>query len=459
MKKQFTLLFSITALLFASCGSDKSENIDPPATGTEVVVGQANESGGPLPSTITANTTWTANNKYLLKGFVYVPDGVTLTIEPGTVIKGDNKSKGTLIISRGAKIIAQGTADKPIVFTSNFPKGQRKAGDWGGLIILGKAPVNATEDKLKVEGGLTVPAGTTLNQFGGDNAADNSGILKYVRVEFAGVEYSTDNEINGVTLGGVGSGTQISYVQVYRSGDDAFEWFGGTVNADHLVATGTWDDDFDTDNGFAGKVQFGIVQRNPAYRDKSESNGFESDNDGNGTARTPQTKAVFSNITIIGPMNGTGNTIHEYFKHGAQIRRNSSQSIVNSLFVGFPIGVYIDDTKGTATSLNYIAGSLMFKDNIIAGCPEPVKATNALIKPQIESNNSILTNIADAKVADAYKFNATPSFLLAAGSPALTGANFSGISGFQTVAYRGAFDQTNDWTKTWTTWNAEQNDY
>ncbi|WP_018627682.1 hypothetical protein [Niabella aurantiaca] len=459
MKKQVTLLFSVATLLFASCGSDKGDTIDPPKTGTEIVVGQASGSGDPLPSTITANTTWTANNKYLLKGFVYVADGATLTIEPGTVIKGDNKSKGTLIIARGGKIIAQGTADKPIVFTSNFPKGQRKAGDWGGLILLGKAPSNTTADKSKVEGGLTVPTGTTLNEYGGDNPADNSGILKYVRVEFAGVEYSTDNEINGITFGGVGSGTQVSYVQVYRSGDDAIEWFGGTVNADHLVATGTWDDDFDTDNGYSGKVQFAIAQRNPAYRDKSESNGFESDNDGNGSTRTPQTKAVFSNVTIIGPMNGTGNTIHEYFKHGAQIRRNSSLSIVNSVFVGFPIGVYIDDTKGTATSLNYLAGSLMFKNNIIAGCPEPVKTTNPVIKPQIESNNAVLATIAEAKVADAYKFNATPSFLLAAGSPALTGANFDGISGFQAVAYKGAFDQTNDWTKTWTTWNAEQNEY
>ncbi|SDD82159.1 hypothetical protein [Niabella drilacis] len=459
MKKQFTLLFGIATLFFASCGNDKGDSIDPPKTGTEIVVGQADGSGSPLPSTITTSTTWTANNKYLLKGFVYVPDGVTLTIEPGTIIKGDNKSKGTLIIAKGGKIIAQGTADKPIVFTSNFPKGQRKAGDWGGLILLGKAPVNLPEDKLKIEGGLTVPTGTTLNQYGGTNPADNSGVLKYVRVEFAGVEYSTDNEINGITFGGVGSGTQVSYVQVYRSGDDAFEWFGGTVNADHLIATGTWDDDFDTDNGFSGKVQFGISQRNPLYRDKSESNGFESDNDGNGSIATPQTKGVFSNMTIIGPMDGTGNTIHEYFKHAAQIRRNSSLSIVNSLFVGFPIGVYIDDTKGTATSLNYLAGSLVFKNNIIAGCPEPVKTTNAVIKPQIESNNSILATIAEAKVADAYKFNATPSFLLAAGSPALTGANFDGLSGFQAVAYKGAFDQNTDWTRTWSTWNAEQNEY
>ncbi|GAB3424045.1 hypothetical protein [Niabella aquatica] len=458
MKKQLILLFSLFALALASCG-DKDNGIDPvPSTGEEIVVGQADASGGPLASVIDKNTTWTANNKYILKGFIYVANGATLTIEPGTVIKGDKASKGTLIITRGSRIMANGTVNKPIVFTSAVAKGNRKQGDWGGLILLGKAPVNIS-GTAKVEGGLTVPTGTTYNEYGGTDAADNSGVLKYVRVEFAGVEYSTDNEINGITFGGVGSGTTVSYVQVYRSGDDAFEWFGGTVNADHLIATRTWDDDFDTDNGFSGRVQFCIAQREPNTADKSDSNGFESDNDGNGSTNAPQTKSVFSNVTIIGPMNGSGNTINDYFKNGAQIRRNSSQSIINSLFVGYPIGVYIDDTKGTATSNNFSAGTLVFKNNIIAGSTTPIKATNTAIIAQLTTDNTVLTNVADAKVADAYKFNAKPGFLLGSGSPALTGASFTGFTGFQSVAYRGAFNGSDDWTSGWATWDAENTDY
>lgn len=451
----------MVALFFASCG-DKDKNIDtPPPTKTDtVIVGQADGSGGPAASKISVNTTWTANKKYLLKGFVYVEPGVTLTIEPGTVIFGDKLSKASLIIPRGAKIMAQGTADKPIVFTSYMAKGNRKTGDWGGIILLGKAPNNLASGKNIIEGGLTTPTGgSDWNVHGGTDANDNSGVLKYVRIEFAGVEYSSNNEINSLTMGSVGAGTTISYVQVYAGGDDSFEWFGGTVNADHLVSVKAWDDDLDTDNGFSGKIQFALVQRNPSAFDVSGSNGFESDNDADGTTNMPQTKAIFSNITVIGPLNGTGNIVDAKFQHGAQIRRNSSQSVVNSMFVGYPIGVYIDDTKGTATSLSYKSGSLLFKNNVIAGCPIPVKATDATIVATLTTDNTILANVADAKVTDAFKFNAKPNFLLATGSPALTGASFAGITGFQTVAYRGAFDGTNDWTAKWTNWDAENTDY
>ncbi|RZK89379.1 MAG: T9SS C-terminal target domain-containing protein, partial [Hymenobacter sp.] len=158
---------------------------------------------------ITANTTWTSNNIYLLQGFVFVESGVTLTIQPGTIIKGDLTSKGTLTIKQGGKIDARGTASNPIVFTSNQPAGQRARGDWGGLIILGKAtqniPASATAPLPSIEGGLPVADGT----FGGTDDADNSGFLQYVRIEFPGIAFSTDNEINGLTLGGVGSGTTI----------------------------------------------------------------------------------------------------------------------------------------------------------------------------------------------------------------------------------------------------------
>ncbi len=213
MKKlsSFVKLFIFGALLtgFTACNKeDEDDIITPPTGGTETITGS-----------ITANTTWRAGNKYVLTGFVYVESGATLTIEPGTIIKGDKPTKGSLIVKPGAKIIAVGTQDKPIVFTSNQAAGQRAAGDWGGLVLLGKAPVNKTPAYVE---------GENVSQFGGTDPADNSGQLKYVRIEFAGIAFETDKEINGLTFGGVGSGTQVDYVQVSYSGDDAYEWFGGT---------------------------------------------------------------------------------------------------------------------------------------------------------------------------------------------------------------------------------------
>ncbi|MCH5689969.1 hypothetical protein LWM68_40530 [Niabella sp. W65] len=370
MKKNVAILLLAVSGFFAACG-DKDNSVEPPKPTEVVVVGA--DVASPTPSVISANTTWTADKKYLIKGFVYVEPGVTLTIEPGTVIHGDKQSQGTLIITKGAKINAAGTAQRPIVFTSNMAVGNRKAGDWGGIIILGNAPVN--QGTAKIEGGLTFPAGKdSYVVYGGNDAADNSGTLTYVRVEFAGVAFSLNNEINSLTFGGVGSGTRVSYVQVYAAGDDAYEWFGGTVNADHLVSVKTLDDDLDTDFGFSGKVQFALVQRNPSAFDISGSNGFESDNDGDGSTKTPLTGAIFSNVTVVGPLNGTGNTVDPLFQHGAQIRRNSSQSVINSVFVGYPIGVYIDDTKGTPTSGNYTSGKLLFQKQCYRRQPDPVQS-------------------------------------------------------------------------------------
>ena len=171
---------------------------------------------------------------YLLSGFVYVEDGATLNIEPGTIIRGEKDTKGSLIITRGSKINALGTVDQPIVFTSNEPEGARNYGDWGGLIILGDAPINVPGGIAVIEGGVDTPEGD--GTYGGANAADNSGSLIYVRIEYPGIPFVAGNEINGLTCGGVGSGTVIDHVMVSRSGDDAFEFFGGTVNAKYLIA-------------------------------------------------------------------------------------------------------------------------------------------------------------------------------------------------------------------------------
>lgn len=217
---------------------------------------------------------------YLLKGWVYICDGATLTIEPGTVIKGDKGTKAALIAERGGRLVAQGTAAEPIVFTSAQPAGERRPGDWGGIILCGRARNNQTE--MTIEGG-------PRSKHGGDDDADDSGVLSYVRCEFAGYPFQTDMEINGITFGSVGSGTKLDHIQVSYSNDDSYEWFGGTANAEYLVAYHGWDDDFDTDNGFSGKVQFCLAVRNPKLADQSVSNGFESDNCSTGADMQPFT--------------------------------------------------------------------------------------------------------------------------------------------------------------------------
>ncbi|WP_158824935.1 hypothetical protein [Mucilaginibacter lacusdianchii] len=476
MKKPLLIALLGLSLFATSCSKNNSDEdfttTNPPVTNTGNVVEVSGD--------ISANTTWTADKIYLLKGFVYVTNGATLTVEPGTIIKGDKASKATLVVTRGAKIMAVGTADKPIVFTSNVASGGRREGDWGGIILLGKAPVNQGSN-VGIEGGLTPTGGgdaAKYIQYGGSDAADNSGKLKYVRIEFGGIPFSVDNEINGLTMGGVGNGTEIDYVQVYRSGDDSFEWFGGTVNAKHLLSIGAWDDDFDTDFGFSGKIQFALAQRYPLVADQSGSNGFESDNDGNGSALTPKTSAVFSNITVVGPLAAAGTKINGFFQHAAQIRRNSSISTFNSIFAGFPEGIYFDDESkaglSKATSTNYTNGDLMFKNNLIYGCnikSNEVKGTNkADFETKLRAENSFVADsYAALLIADPYRYPAdivaasanpgAPNFTVKAGSPAETGAAFTDTKlndtfFDKTVAYKGAFGTT-DWSAGWAVYNPQ----
>lgn len=425
-----------------------------------------------LEGRITSNRTLKAQYTYKLRGLVYVTNGAILTIEPGTKIVGETGKEGGLIITRGTKIIADGTVDKPIVFTSEAATPQR--GDWAGLVLLGQAPTNSSFNGVQgvgaVEGGVNNSDG--LGLFGTPSNLqqipfDNSGILRYVRIEYAGYAFLPDNEINGLTLGGVGSGTIIDHVQVSYSNDDSYEWFGGTVNCKHLISFRTLDDDFDTDNGFAGKVQFGISLRDSSVADISKSEAFESDNDANGSSLTPQTSAVFSNMTIMGPKATLSNTGNSLFVWGAQIRRNSSLSIFNSIIMGYPKGLFIDATKGTPTD-NNIPASLFVQNTIIAGCPNPVvfdRGTNANAPVHgtwtqtdiidwfntAAYGNSILTNCSDVKLNAPFNYTA-PDFNPGAGSPAASGASFANakLAGFENVNYIGACSSTDTWWKTWT---------
>ncbi len=475
MKKQLIYLTLLVATIFASCKSTSNDPTPTPLPTSNVVE---------VTGDIKTSTTWSADKIYLLKGFVYVIDGATLTIEPGTIIKGDKVSKGSLVITRGSKINASGTVDKPIVFTSNQPAGSRSTGDWGGLIILGKALVNQGE--VIIEGGLTPTTGTDAaakakyTTYGGTDIADNSGTLKYVRFEYGGVPFAPDNEINGLTLGGVGSGTTMDYIEVYRAGDDSIEWFGGSVNAKHLLSIGALDDDFDTDFGFSGNVQYALAQRYPTIADVSGSNGFESDNDGNGSNLTPVTSCTFSNVTIIGPRWAAAN-INANYQHAAQIRRSSSLSAYNSMFVDCVEGVYIDDTKivagGVKTSDRLLGANptLFFKNNLIYNCNSKttqIKA-DATILAALTTKFSTDGNVVDAALkgsdvmVDPYKLSSdfasagTPNFL--GKGTALTGAAFTDakVSGsfFDKVTFRGAFDATTNWTAGWASFDPQSLPY
>ena len=419
---------------------------------------------------------------YTLKGWVYVAAGAELTIEPGTVIRGDKQTKSALIVERGGKLIAEGTASQPIVFTSGEAKGQRKPGDWGGLILCGKAPNNAGDQQI--EGG-------PRSHHGGTDAADNSGVLSYVRIEFAGYPFETDKEINGLTLGSVGSGTRIDHVQVSYSNDDSFEWFGGTVDCRHLVAFNGWDDDFDTDNGFSGRVQFGLSVRHPQIADKSQSNSFESDNDANGSTAAPFTSAVFSNITMIGPKavdekfqnstdyinggdyfpnNGSG---MGKFQSAMQIRRGSRLNCYNSVAIGWPIGLIIDGEKGD-TPEQAAAGTmkmqgLWFADMDITGSDKnksyedkqddgttPSRSTlffNSWGNHSVSAQDLLLSGAGSITGLNA-------NFMPTAASPLCMGADFKGLdSWFTAVSYAGAFSPTDNWLKGWTNFDPNHTDY
>ena len=377
---------------------------------------------------ITTNTVWTKNNVYLLNGWVYVKSGATLTIEPGTVIRGDKTNKASLIIEQGAKLIANGTVSEPIVFTSNQPAGGRGYGDWGGVILCGKAPINQTGGTAIIEGGV----GST---YGGTDAADNSGSLQYVRIEFAGIAFALNNEINGLTCGGVGSGTTIDYVQVSYSGDDSFEWFGGTVNCKHLIAYRGWDDEFDTDNGFSGMIQYAVGLRDPQVADQSQSNGFESDNDATGSLNNPTTSAIFSNVSLYGPLVTPTTTINSLFGRAAHIRRNSKLQVYNTVFAGWPIGLYID---GITTQANAVANDLKVRNCVIAGMTTnfsvpasqtwDAAAENAWYNTTAFKNATFTANT-ELGVTDPFNLDA-PKFNLTAGSILNTKSNWDNTTGF-----------------------------
>ena len=464
MKRLLLLAFTATVIV---TGCRKIE-VDDNGTG-----GGSNSGGTPdnllLSGRINTDKTLETGKTYKLRGIVYVVDGAKLTIQPGAVIQGEKSSRGTLVVTRGTQILASGTPEKPIIFTSDAANPQR--GDWGGIVILGRAKTNASFNGVagvgEIEGGVNNAEG--LGLYGGADDNDNSGILKYVRIEYAGYAFLPDKELNGLTFGGVGRGTILDHIQVSYANDDSFEWFGGSVDGKYLIAYKGLDDDFDMDNGFSGRVQFGIAFRDSSIADISGSNGFEVDNDAAGSNGQPQTSAVFSNITLIGPRATATHVGNSNFGRGAHTRRNSAISIFNSIIMGWPRGWNLDGSTGTPADLNYSSATprAFVSNTILAGNNTQLAYTASTSSPtgwtttdlinyfnRSGSGNSILPATQDVGLVAPFKYDASIDFNPATGSAASMGGDFinSKLPGtfFQTTTYRGAAGIGDTWWKGWT---------
>lgn len=455
--KNFKVLLatlSIAALSLASCSKndDEPEIIEPAAPET-------------IPSNITATKTLTADRVWILKGETHVVAPAVLKIEAGTVIKSDVSSKGALVVDKGAKIEAIGTPEKPIVFTSGRPVGERNPGDWAGITIIGNATTNRTSIS-NVEGGVT---GT----FGLGNADnESSGTLKYVRVEYAGVAFSSNSEVNALSFYAVGSGTILDHIQVSYAKDDAFEFFGGTVNGKYLIAYGTSDDDFDFDFGYSGKLQFCVSYKLANYSDKADqSNGIECDNEGTVPANGPSgpiTKPILSNFTFVGTNGNDEATSTNNF--AARFRRGTRFALHNSVMLGYKLAGFSIESSYTAA--DYLSGAATFKNNLVHAVANPYNSGDAgaqgvitavAMKSKAESEGCVtLAAATDAGLKA--PFTATlPDLMPNVGSQALAGtwvspeATNSGF--FTTVTYRGAFSATDNWAAGWTNFNPGQKVY
>ena len=322
-----------------------------------------------LSGNINATTTLTSDKVWVLKGYVYVTDGAKLIIQPGTTIVSDIAEKGALCIERGAQIIAEGTSTKPIVFTSGKPAGEKTPGDWGGIVILGRAKTNRSSEPT-IEGGIG-------RAYGGTNDEDNSGILKYVRIEYAGIAALPNSEINALTLGGVGKSTIIENVQTIYANDDAFEFFGGTVSPKNLYAFATADDDYDFDFGYTGTVTNSVSKRDPQFVDNGDAgNGVECDNDGTGSSAQPFTHPKLIGMILVGPFDASSLTNHNL---GLRWRRATQFTITNSKILGYMKGAFSIESNETAQA--YKDGVSKFENNEVQAY-DPVlnfKSTSAIV--------------------------------------------------------------------------------
>jgi len=387
MKKFLFLSLAVATLAVTSCKKESGLSA-PDATDSFGAVGtkaadyvQGSKPRVILQGNLTATRTLHPDTVYVLKGIVAMARNRTFKILPGTYITGEldaNGKPGTLVIPRDAKIEAKGTLNNPIVFTSsklldNNSFTHPAPGDFGGIILLGRAPANVTGKSIE---------GTDViqpfdNIYGGTNPADNSGIMQYVRIEYAGYILSAGNEINGLTCGGVGSGTTLDHIEVAYGADDAFEFFGGTVNASYLTAIGCDDDSFDFDNGYRGTIQYGIAVGDlfathsaNAAGTSADSNGIESDNNADAEDATyqltPKTHPILKNFTIVAAQaNNTWSTGgNGGYIYGVRVRRGSEIELTKSIIIGYPRAFTFDSQVSIDA---YTAGTSKVENNIITG--------------------------------------------------------------------------------------------
>ena len=438
----------------------------------ETQTGTGNGSNGTsIPGTLSGridNSLTLPKGKYTLRGFVYVGKAATLTFAPGSIVLADASVKTALIVEQGGKLIADGTATEPIVFTSNKSAGQRREFDWGGISICGYAPTNRPLVPAPItEGGSNRP-------YGGTDAGDNSGILRYVRIEFAGITTENNSELNGLTLYGVGAGTIIENVQVSFCGDDGFEFFGGSVNCKNLISYASGDDDFDFDFGYNGRIQYAVSLRDK-YSDDDDANQIECDNDVNGSSATPLTRPVLSNFTLIGPYDTSGTfTNGSRHRYGNRWRRNTRFEFRNSIILGSRGNAVALESDGVINGV--VNNESIFRNNLVWSYnawgtnvpPTPFITNNQTLYSNADlltlltnstNKNTVLANRDSAQLTDPFNFIA-PNFLPKLGSPALLGADYTGLTQFFITSdkFVGAFGTT-DWTQGWASFTPQTNLY
>ncbi len=467
MKKQSIILAALLAIGAFSCKKDKTEDPKPdPVKVDSYSIGTTVYSINHETKSVsikdigngTGTKTFSADTTYILDGMVFVNSGNTLTIEAGTVIKGlsgEAENASALIVARGAKIMANGTAEKPIIFTAETDELNKNLsfsdrGLWGGLILLGNAKINTIPNMKNIEG---IPTNEPRGEYGGSDDADNSGVLTYVSIRHGGTNIGADNEINGLTLGAIGNGTKIDYIEVISNNDDGIEFFGGTVDVRHAVIAYCADDSYDWDQGYRGRGQFWLaVQAAEIGSDRlGELDGADEPEDG-----TPFGGGVVCNATLIGSGSATG-------KRTLTFRANGGGSFTNCVFANQAKGVDVELKPVAQDSYKRLVdGQLKVENNVFDG----VAGGDAAKLFSIAYNGKFADKVADstdakAKLADyASKANnvvATTGIVvtLSGFNPVPTG-NVSNVTTptdafFTAAAYNGAFAPNGEnWAKGWT---------
>ena len=323
-----------------------------------------------IAGTLTADATWTADKAYVLRDYVGVASGATLTIEPGTVIYGGD-ARATLFIQRGAKIMADGTNMRPIIMSSAKLVGARAQRDWGALVILGKAPINDPSGEALLEG---MP-NETVYRYGGTDPHDNSGVIRYIRIEFGGFEIEANQEINGLTLGGVGDATILDYIQVLFNKDDAVEFFGGTVNLKHFLGMGFADDGLDQDLGWQGNVQWAVLLKSQINDEDDGNVAFEADDHPTNFELLPRTAPKIYNVTAVGPGASSPKGLF-----GGKLRRGTAGKLYNFVVTGAkkaPLTINDD-----ATFNQIPTGDLVYDYSILYGDFSDAAFPSSKDKPQ-----------------------------------------------------------------------------